>query len=203
MTVAVSDAWLISYYHRRVICVCHLRLRCLYKNPSDDVSPDPWPEESNRPDDPRVGGPPVSATVATPSLQEILRVVFDIGVGERETYVALAARECGSAAELADDLDRDRSNVNRYLNSLFQKGLVTRRRRILQSGGHVYQYSARPPEEVRGLLRAGLQEWTGTASEHIDDLVADIDIDRAGADATETTAPAGEERATACRVERR
>ncbi len=170
---------------------------------ADDVSPDPWAEETDRPDDPRADDSPVQGTVATPSLQEVLRVVFDIGVGERETYVALAARECGSAGDLAEDLDRDRSNVNRYLNSLFKKGLVTRRRRILQSGGHVYQYSARPPEEVRGLLRAGLQEWTGTAGDHIDDLVADIDIDRAGAEAAETAAPAGEERATACRVERR
>ncbi len=170
---------------------------------ADDASTDLWTEETDRPGEPAVEDSPVSGAVATPSLEEVLRVVFGIGVGEREIYVALAARECGSAGDLADDLDRDRSNVNRYLNSLFQKGLVTRRRRILQSGGHVYQYSARPPEEVRGLLRAGLREWTGTASEHIDDIVADIESDRAEMDAAETTAPASEEGATACRAERR
>lgn len=106
-----------------------------------------------------------------PTVDEVLRVVFDMGVGERETYRALVGRECSEAGEVADELDRERSNVNRYLNALFEKGIVTRRRRILESGGHVYQYAARSPDEVRTLLLAGLSEWAGAARDHIDELV--------------------------------
>ncbi len=164
---------------------------------ADDVPADTWQTAETDEQTP-VGTreeAPAPDTVTPPSLEEVLRVVFDIGVGERETYLALAARECGSAGDLAEDLDRDRSNVNRYLNRLFQNGLVTRRRRILQSGGHLYQYSARPPDEVRALLRAGLREWLGTADDHIETLLTGLE----GDSATDMAAP--EE--TTCRAERR
>ena len=108
-----------------------------------------------------------------PSLGEILRAVFDMGVGERETYEALAEREYSKASDLADELGRDRSSVHRYLKELLKKGLVTRRRRILQSGGHVYQYSARSPEQVRELLLAGLSEWVAAAQNQIEEFVAE------------------------------
>jgi predicted transcriptional regulator len=118
-------------------------------------------------------GEPDTASVGEPTLTEVLRVVVDIGIGEREAYVALAEQDATSAGDLAEQLDRDRSNVNRYLNSLYQKNLVTRRRRILQSGGHVYEYSARSPDSVRELLLAGLHEWAEAASAHLDQLVAE------------------------------
>lgn len=115
---------------------------------------------------------PGTTPVGEPTLTEVLRIVFDIGIGEHEAYVALTEREATSAGDLAEQLDRDRSNVNRYLNSLYQKNLVTRRRRILQSGGHVYEYSARSPDSVRKLLLAGLHEWADTASDRLEQLVA-------------------------------
>lgn len=144
---------------------------------ADDVSHDPWTDQPDRPVE--ADDPSTTDAITDPSLEEVLQVVFDIGVGEREVYRALAARECGSTGDLADELDRCRSNVSRYLNRLFQKGLVTRRRRILQSGGHVYQYSARSPEEVRRLLRAGLEQWSGAANDHIETLVADAESEAA------------------------
>lgn len=116
-----------------------------------------------------------TALAGEPSLTEVLRVVFDVGVGEREAYVALVRQQSKSAGDLAEDLDRDRSNVNRYLNNLYQKDLVTRRRRILQSGGHVYEYCARSPDAVRDLLLAGLEAWTDAASDRIDQLVTETD----------------------------
>lgn len=158
---------------------------------ADNVPGTAWPEDSASPEDDGIddwGSPDSSGTreragpkdhddglestaVGDPTLAEVLRVVFDIGVGERETYVALAGKQASSAGNLAEELDRDRSNVNRYLNSLYQKNLVTRRRRILQSGGHVYEYSARSPDSVRGLLLAGLHEWTDTASDRLEQLL--------------------------------
>jgi len=138
---------------------------------ADDVS------TGSRVEQPAVPGEseevPTAASDGQPTTEEVLRVVFGIGVGEREAYLALAERGRGSAGDLAEALDRDRSNVNRYLNRLSEKGLVTRRRRILQSGGHVYQYEARPPEQVRARLLAALQEWTDGAHDRVDDLVAE------------------------------
>lgn len=119
-------------------------------------------------------GPQKTAPGGEPTLGEVLQVVFNVGVGEHEVYVALAARGPTSAGDLARELDRNRSNVSRHLRSLFEKDLATRRRRILQSGGHAYEYSARSPEQVRQLLLAGLRRWTHVADERIDELVTEI-----------------------------
>jgi predicted transcriptional regulator len=120
------------------------------------------------------GDPPNTNPSGDPTLEEVLRVVFDVGVGERVTYLALAERGSASAGDLAKKLNRNRSNVSRYLKSLYQKGLVTRRRRILQSGGHVYEYSVRSPEQVRQLLHAELSKWTRTADKRVNELVTEI-----------------------------
>lgn len=145
---------------------------CLKYVLADDVpsgvATDAWDTQRNG-DDP-------SKTVpgGEPTLEEVLQVVFNVGVGEHEVYVALAARGPTSAGDLARELDRNRSNVSRHLRSLSEKDLATRRRRILQSGGHVYEYSARSPEQVRQLLLAGLRRWTHVADERIDELVTEI-----------------------------
>ncbi len=148
---------------------------------ADDVSTDTRVKQPAAPGEPEEV--PTAASEGEPTTEEVLRVVFGIGVGEREAYLALAERGRGSAGDLAEVLDRDRSNVNRYLNHLAEKGLVTRRRRILQSGGHVYQYKARPPKQVRARLLAALQEWIDGAHDRVDDLVAEatLEPDRATA----------------------
>ncbi|MEF8781817.1 MAG: helix-turn-helix domain-containing protein [Haloarculaceae archaeon] len=130
--------------------------------------------DSSRPDDgePDFGysGSADERVDCDPTLVEVLQVVFDIGVGERNVYQALCSRSHSNAGDLAEELDRDYSTVNRTLRTLFQKGLVTRRRRILQSGGHLYQYSARPPEQVRALLLHGFEKWADAARDRIDEL---------------------------------
>jgi predicted transcriptional regulator len=105
------------------------------------------------------------------SVVDILRIVFDMGVGEREVYAALVGQEYSSAGDLADQLDRDRSNINRVLAHLHQHGFVTRRRRILQSGGYLYQYCVRSPEEVRRRLLYGVRQWATAACDEIDQFV--------------------------------
>lgn len=128
---------------------------------------------------PEVGERPGTASKSdvimenNPAVEEVLEVVFGLGVSEREVYAALAREKESSAADLADELDRSYRTVNRHLNGLCQKGFVTRRRRILQTGGHVYQYSARAPDEVRALLRAGVQEWITAAHDCIDEFASE------------------------------
>lgn len=65
--------------------------------------------------------------------------------------------------ELADHLDRDRSNVNRSLNRLREAGLVTRVRRLLDSGGHVYQYSVVSNHTTEDVVARAVDRWRSTA----------------------------------------
>jgi predicted transcriptional regulator len=74
-----------------------------------------------------------------------------------------------TVAELADALDRDRSNVNRSLSTLLEKGLAERQRRLLDPGGYVYQYTATPLPEAKEMLHDALDEWAEVVHERIDE----------------------------------
>ncbi len=103
-----------------------------------------------------------------PGFEEVLRCVFGVQQHEARLYLELLDARDSTVAELADAVDRDRSNVNRGLTTLLERGLVDRRRRLLDSGGHVYQYRATPPAEARELMHETLDEWTAYVHEKID-----------------------------------
>jgi predicted transcriptional regulator len=95
-----------------------------------------------------------------PGFREVMACVFDIQDHETRTYLALLDTPGSTVAELAEDLDRDRSNVNRSLTTLLETGLVDRERRLLDPGGYVYQYTAAPLPEAKELMHEALDEWT-------------------------------------------
>ncbi|WP_144798427.1 helix-turn-helix domain-containing protein [Halorubrum depositum] len=95
----------------------------------------------------------------SPSFEHVLSCVFGVRDHESRTYLTLLDHPGSTVAELAETLDRDRSNVNRSLSTLRDKGLVERRRRLLDSGGYVYQYTAIPVPEAKERLHDALDEW--------------------------------------------
>jgi predicted transcriptional regulator len=105
-----------------------------------------------------------------PGFEEVLRCVFDVQKHEAKLYLELLDAPDSTVAELADRVERDRSNVNRGLSTLLENGLADRRRRLLDSGGHVYQYRATPPEDTRELMHETLDEWTAYVHERIDEF---------------------------------
>jgi predicted transcriptional regulator len=108
-----------------------------------------------------------------PALGEVMSCVFGIKEHEYRTYLALLDAPGSTVAELADDLDRDRSNVNRSLTTLLEKNLVTRDRRLLDPGGYVYQYTAVPLPDVKDMLHASLDSWTERVHDRIEDVESD------------------------------
>ena len=105
-----------------------------------------------------------------PELREVLACVFNIQHHEAKTYETLLSSPGSTVEELAADLDRDRSNVNRSLSTLREKGLATRERRLLDGGGHVYQYSATPLPEARELMHETLDAWAEYVHGRIDEF---------------------------------
>lgn len=105
-----------------------------------------------------------------PSFQNILSCVFGIQDHESRTYLALLDAPDSTVAELADELDRDRSNVNRSLTTLLSKNLVERRRRLLDPGGYVYEYTAVELPVAKEMLHTALDEWVEMVHEAIDDF---------------------------------
>ena len=105
-----------------------------------------------------------------PEFTHILSCVFGIQNHESRTYLVLRDHPGSTVAELAATLERDRSNVNRSLSTLREKGLVERQRRLLDSGGYVYQYTATDLDTTKELLHDALDEWVGAVHDQIDDF---------------------------------
>jgi predicted transcriptional regulator len=105
-----------------------------------------------------------------PVLVEVMRCVFGIQEHEARTYETLLDQPGSTVEELAAELDRDRSNVNRSLSTLREKGLATRERRLLDGGGHVYQYSPTPLPEAREMMHETLDAWAEYVHDRIDEF---------------------------------
>ena len=103
-----------------------------------------------------------------PSFQHVMACVFGIQQHESRTYLVLLDNPGSTVEELADELDRDRSNVNRSLTTLLEKGLASRERRLLDPGGYVYQYTATPPPEAKELLHGALDQWVDNVHDAIE-----------------------------------
>jgi predicted transcriptional regulator len=107
---------------------------------------------------------------AEPGFEEVMVCVFDIQRHETRAYRVLCDQPNSTVAELATELERDRSNVNRSLSTLREKGLAERGRRLLDGGGHVYQYTATPLPEAKKLMHETLDEWTAYVHSRIDEF---------------------------------
>ncbi|WP_331236586.1 helix-turn-helix domain-containing protein [Natronorarus salvus] len=107
-----------------------------------------------------------------PEFARVMECVFGIQRHECRAYLVLHGVPGSTVAELAEDLERDRSTVNRALSTLVEKGLVERQRRLLDSGGYVYQYSAVSLPEAKARMHEAVGEWAETVHGKIDEFGA-------------------------------
>jgi len=105
-----------------------------------------------------------------PEFAHILSCVFGIQDHESRTYLVLLDHPGSTVEELANTLGRDRSNVNRSLSTLREKGLVERQRRLLDAGGYVYQYTAVDLPTAKAMLHDSLDEWADSVHAAIDEF---------------------------------
>ena len=95
----------------------------------------------------------------SPPFDHVLSCVFGIRDHESRTYLTLLDHPGSTVAELADALAADFAGRRGEESTLREKGLIERRRRLLDSGGYVYQYTAIPVPEAKTLLHDALDEW--------------------------------------------
>jgi len=108
------------------------------------------------------------ARIPEPSAAVVVRTILGLRSQDLAAYDAVSSQPGASTKELAAELDRDRSNVNRSLTRLDEAGLVCRQRRLLEGGGYFYAYFAEPSETVAGRLREALDRWTEAAAAAVD-----------------------------------
>jgi predicted transcriptional regulator len=107
--------------------------------------------------------------VTTPSITTVLETVLGLRSQELVAFEAVRADPGIDTKDLASVLDRDRSNVNRSLTKLENAGLVTRHRRILDSGGFYYANYAAPNDVVDEVVSTALDQWLMDARSTVDE----------------------------------
>ena len=127
---------------------------------STELSPDTRAERGAGQRGARADEPELA--VKAPDREEVFRTVFGLGEQDVRTYDAVVEVTGATTSELADHLDRDRSNVNRSLKRLRETGLVTRGRRLLDEGGHVYQYYV-ADDASEDLVARAIDRWRSAA----------------------------------------
>ncbi len=108
--------------------------------------------------------------VDEPAFRDVMVCVFGIHDHEVRVYLTLLEEPGSTVEELAAVLERDRSNVNRSLSTLREKGLVERDRRLLDGGGYVYQYMAVPLSRAKSMMHEAVDAWAEQVHERIDEF---------------------------------
>ncbi|WP_456482583.1 helix-turn-helix domain-containing protein [Methanopyrus sp.] len=110
------------------------------------------------------------------TVRDVLRCVLGLRDVEVDAYFALLERGEATVQDLAEELDRDRTTVQKALKSLVYAGLVTRRKETRPRGGFVYVYEAVPFEDARKIVLRALDEWY----EAVKDALERADVPKSG-----------------------
>jgi predicted transcriptional regulator len=100
----------------------------------------------------------------------LLRCALGIRVTEIETYCMLLNETPLNVQEVAQRIGKSRSNVQRLLQNLVEKGLATRQEELMGLGGYKYYYSAVSPEKMKEAITERLEEWYQRMLHELEDL---------------------------------
>lgn len=103
-------------------------------------------------------------------IKELLKVLYNLSGSETEVMYYLCDEEA-RASEIADDLGKDRSTIQRYLSTLRTAGLVERESAVKEGKrGRYYVYSVPDKEELKSKIRERMEEWEKERLEVLEDL---------------------------------
>lgn len=92
-------------------------------------------------------------------IKKLLKVLYNLSSAETEVMYHLCDNEA-RASEIADELGKDRSTVQRYLSKLRTTGLVKREGKIEDGKrGRYYIYSVPDKVEMKEKVREKMDEW--------------------------------------------
>lgn len=111
-----------------------------------------------------------AASVEEPSLDELMRTVFDMS--ETELDICLCVMEEGelTVPNLAERVGYDRSVVARHLDHLVDLGVIDKHRRLLEEGGQIYVYTPNGADLVARRLTGEFARWVQDATSLIESI---------------------------------
>lgn len=103
-------------------------------------------------------------------IKQLLKVLYNLSTSETEVMYYLCNKEA-RASNIAEDLGKDRSTIQRYLSKLQTTGLV-KRESIVEEGkkGRYYIYSVPDKKEMKKEVRNRMDKWEEEKLEVLEDL---------------------------------
>lgn len=94
-----------------------------------------------------------------PEMKEMMKVLYDLSSSETDVLYYLCNKEA-RVSEIAEDLSKDRSTVQRYLSKLRTAGLVKRESKVEEEKkGRYYIYRVPDKEEMKEKVKEKMKEW--------------------------------------------
>ena len=92
-------------------------------------------------------------------IKQLLKVLYNLSASETEVMYFLCNNEA-RASEIAEELGKDRSTVQRYLSKLRTTGLLERES-VVEEGkkGRHYIYRVPDKEEMKDKIKNKMEEW--------------------------------------------
>lgn len=92
-------------------------------------------------------------------IKQLLKTLYNLSASETEVMYFLCNNK-GRASEIAEELGKDRSTVQRYLSKLRTTGLVERES-VVEEGkkGRYYVYSVPNKKEMKQKVEQRMKEW--------------------------------------------
>ncbi|NPA63097.1 MAG: winged helix-turn-helix transcriptional regulator [Methanococci archaeon] len=92
------------------------------------------------------------------TIEDLMRCILGLQEIEIRIYFDLLENGEGSVLDVAERINRDRTTVQKALRSLMNCGLVNRRK-ITETVGYKYVYSAVDLDKVGEIMEELLDEW--------------------------------------------
>ena len=112
----------------------------------------------------------IKTPCTTFTLESIMCCIFGIKTFDVMVYFTLLNNGALRVNDIAELLSRDRSTIQRSVQSLVNAGLVRRKQINLKEGGYYYIYEAIPFSEVKNIIKDTMEKWCSEVKEWIDEM---------------------------------
>ena len=106
--------------------------------------------------------------------ENAIRCFFDLTSQDLKVYRELLENGHGTALEIGERIERDRSTAYRSVSKLVENRLVVKKIRNREGGGIYHVYVAVDPDMVQSLLTEAIDEWYDNVKRMIEKTASEL-----------------------------
>jgi predicted transcriptional regulator len=105
-----------------------------------------------------------------PEIEDLLETLYNLTSQEAEILTFICGED-RTVEDLCEELDRERSTVQRYVSSLRKAGLVSRRSVTTEEGkGRYFVYTVKDKATLKQKIRERLDDWAETKRQRLEEF---------------------------------